>query len=136
MRLHLDVLGWLHIIWGAFGVLSGLALAVLAAGASSAFTEPAATAASGRAVVWAFVIVGSVLGLAGLAMIAAGRGVLRRSATARGVTLALAIGNLLAVPFGTALGIYAFWALLNDDARFEFGRPPRTPPDGRALERT
>ena len=135
MRLHLDVLGWLHIIWGAFGVLSGLALAVLAAGAASAFAEPAPTAASGHAVVWAFVIVGSVLGLAGLAMIAAGRGLLLRSATARGFTLALAIVNLLAVPFGTALGIYAFWALLNDDARLEFGRPTRTP-DGRALERT
>ena len=29
--------------------------------------------------------------------------------------------------FGTALAIYTLWALLNDDARREFGRPPRTP---------
>jgi len=136
MRLHLDVLGWLHVIWGAFGVLSGLALAVLAAGAASAFADPVAASASGHAVVWTFVVVGSVLGLSGLAMVAAGRGLLRRSSTARAFTLALAIINLLAVPFGTALGVYAFWALLNDDARREFGRPPRTPADGRGLERT
>jgi hypothetical protein len=30
------------------------------------------------------------------------------------------------VPFGTALSVYAFWVLLNDDARAEFGRPLRT----------
>ncbi|HEX5214193.1 MAG TPA: hypothetical protein VFV98_01950 [Vicinamibacterales bacterium] len=135
MRLHLDVLGWLHVIWGAFGVLSGLALAVLAAGAASAFVDPLSASGSGHAVVWTFVVVGSVFGLGGLAMIAAGRGLLRRSSAARAVTLVLALVNLLAVPFGTALGVYAFWALLNDDARREFGRPPRTPADGRALER-
>jgi hypothetical protein len=39
----------------------------------------------------------------------------------------MAIPNLLIVPFGTALGFYTFWVLLNDDARREFGRPPRGP---------
>ena len=29
------------------------------------------------------------------------------------------------VPFGTALGVYTFWVLLNNDARRTFGRPPR-----------
>lgn len=135
MRLHFDVLGWLHIIWGAFGVLCGLALAVLAAGASSAFSDPAASQ-SGHAVVWTFLVVGGISASAGAAMLLAGRGLLRRSAAARAVTLLLAIVNLLAVPFGTALGIYAFWALLNDDARREFGRPPRVAPERQPLERT
>jgi hypothetical protein len=30
--------------------------------------------------------------------------------------LALAIGNLLVLPFGTALGAYALWVLLRHDA--------------------
>jgi hypothetical protein len=30
------------------------------------------------------------------------------------------------VPFGTALSVYAFWVLLNDEARRAFGRPPRS----------
>jgi hypothetical protein len=40
------------------------------------------------------------------------------------------VPNLIVVPFGTALSVYAFWVLLNDEARSEFGRPPRTPPPG------
>ena len=31
--------------------------------------------------------------------------------------LVLAVPNLVVVPFGTALSLYAFWVLLNDDAR-------------------
>ena len=45
-----------------------------------------------------------------------------RRRTGRPAALALAIPNLLLVPFGTALSAYTFWALLNDDARREFGR--------------
>ena len=48
--------------------------------------------------------------------------------------LILAVPNLIVVPFGTALGIYTFWVLLNDDARREFGRPPRTPMRVQPLE--
>ena len=41
--------------------------------------------------------------------------------------LVLAIPNLILVPFGTALGAYAFWVLLNDDARRDRAlRPART----------
>jgi hypothetical protein len=44
--------------------------------------------------------------------------------------LVLAVLNLIVVPFGTALGFYTFWVLLNNDARREFGRPPRGPSAG------
>jgi hypothetical protein len=33
------------------------------------------------------------------------------------MTLGLAIGNLILIPFGTALGGYALWALLKDEGR-------------------
>ena len=31
MRHHVDVLGLLHIVWGVFGVLAGVSLAILVA---------------------------------------------------------------------------------------------------------
>jgi hypothetical protein len=37
------------------------------------------------------------------------------------------VPNLVVLPFGTALAIYTFWTLVNDEARREFGRPPRSP---------
>jgi hypothetical protein len=33
------------------------------------------------------------------------------------LTLALAVANLLVLPFGTALGVYALWILLTDQGR-------------------
>jgi hypothetical protein len=56
---------------------------------------------------------------------AIGRALGRRSRAGRFIALLTAVLNLVVVPFGTALGIYTFWVLLNDDARREFGRPPR-----------
>ena len=48
----------------------------------------------------------------------------RRQPNGRLATLALAVPNLFILPFGTALGIYAFWVLLHNEtrARFEPGR--------------
>ena len=36
-------------------------------------------------------------------------------------TLGLAVPNLFVLPFGTALGVYAFWVLLHDETRKMFG---------------
>ncbi len=33
------------------------------------------------------------------------------------MTLGLAVGNLILLPFGTALGVYALWVLLKDEGR-------------------
>ena len=35
----------------------------------------------------------------------------------RVLSLALAVVNLLVLPFGTALGVYALWVLLTNDGR-------------------
>ncbi len=61
-------------------------------------------------------------------MVLIGRSLARRHASGRVLALVCAVPNLLLVPFGTALGIYTFWVLLNDDARRDFGRPPRSTP--------
>ena len=47
----------------------------------------------------------------------------QRKPTGRILLLALAVTNLLVLPFGTALGIYAIWVLLTNQGRhlFEMG---------------
>ena len=127
MRLHLDVLGWLHVLWGAFGVLLGVSLAILAAGTHFGLSEIGATGLSGPAVVWFLLGGAATIGGSGVFMIVVGRALLARRRMGRLAALVFAAPNLVVVPFGTALGIYALWALLNDDARREFGRPPRAP---------
>ena len=78
-----------------------------------------------RAAVALLAIVGGVLVLGGGATVLTGWAIRRRSRRGRLAALALAIPNLVLVPFGTALGVYTFWGLLNNDARRAFGRPPR-----------
>lgn len=129
MRVHLDVLGWLHALGGAVGVLAGGSLLVLAAGTFLARGSLADSSASAASVIWTLGVCGAVLIAGGLAMISAGRAVLARHARGRPAALWLGLLNLIVIPFGTALGIYTFWALLNDDARLEFGRRPRAPQD-------
>lgn len=125
MRTHIDVLGWLLGIWGAFGLLTGTALLILAGGVRGALADLGSGGPAGPAALWMFVVCGTTLVLGGVMMIVAGTALRRRLTAARLAVLILSIPNLVLVPFGTALGIYAFWVLVNDEARAEFGRPPR-----------
>jgi hypothetical protein len=125
MRLHIDVLGSLHLVWGAFGVMTGLSLAILAAGTRAALAREAFGVGE-QAAVAILGLGAALLLLGGGAAAVAGWGLRRRFARARLASLILAVPNLILVPFGTALGVYTLWVLLNDDARRAFGRPPRT----------
>jgi hypothetical protein len=124
MRVHFDVLGWLHISAGAFGLLTGASLGVLAVGT--------ATTIGGRLMgpprspaVWFLFVCGAIFVLIGTITILVGRALVRRRPVGRSAALVLAIPSLLVIPFGTALAAYTFWTLLNDDARRAFGRSPR-----------
>ena len=124
MRLHIDVLGSLHLVWGAFGVLTGVSLGILAVGTRVALTGDAFGVGEQAAV--SVLVVGAVLLVGGGAAAAlTGWGRRRRVGRARLASLILAVPNLVLVPFGTALGVYTLWVLLNDDARRAFGRRPR-----------
>jgi hypothetical protein len=124
MRLHIDVLGTLHLVWGAFGVMTGLSLVILAVGTRAALAG-GAFGMGERAAVALLAIVGGVLVVGGAITILTGWAVKRLARRGRLAALVLAIPNLVLVPFGTALGVYTFWVLLNNDARRAFGRPPR-----------
>lgn len=126
MQVHLDVLGWLHVLAGWIGALTGAALLLLGAGAASIVVDPSRDAGV-AAVMWLLVGTGLALVAGGTLMIATGRGLVARRPPARLSALLLALPNLCGLPFGTALGVYTLWALLNDDARGAFGRRLRGP---------
>jgi len=125
MRHHIDVLGLLHSVWGVFSVLVGVSLVILATGTHAALVVAGSTGGAPRAAVWLLVVSAVLLLMFGTAWLVIGRRLRRLDASARRAAIALAIPNLLVIPFGTALGVYTFWVLLNNDARAAFGWPTR-----------
>jgi hypothetical protein len=124
---HVALLGVLAKLWGALAALVGVSLLLLAAGAMAELLDPVgaiAGFAAGLAV--------AVFSVAGLVALAWGGAHLWAAAllarfhpAGRLLMLTLAVVNLLVLPFGTALGIYAIWILLSPDAhrRFSVVRP-------------
>jgi threonine/homoserine efflux transporter RhtA len=121
VRVHLDVLGWLHGLTGWVALACGAALLLLAGGTASLTSD----GAEAMAVVWMLLAGGLAMSLGGWLMIVTGRAITRRRKGGRLAALLLAVPALFIPPFGTALAAYSLWALLNDDARAAFGRPPR-----------
>jgi hypothetical protein len=74
-----------------------------------------------------FVTTGAVALLWGGAHVWAGRLIRKRQPLGRILSLALAVVNLLVLPFGTALGLYALWVLLTEDGRAPFVAPAMRP---------
>ena len=132
MSTHVKVLGVLFIAVSALGVLAALFLMVALGGAAglvgaTADPEEAALAIpiiglTGTALVGMLL----VLSLPGLIT---GFGLLGFKPWARILGIVLAILQLVNIPIGTLLGLYALWVLLNRDTErlFAVGRPPSTP---------
>ena len=126
MPSHLHLLWVLQLVWGAVGVLRGASTLMLAAGAAAiGWTTRGDEMAAGITAV-AFLLCALLLLAAGAANGWAGNALKRRQPNGRLATLVLAVPNLFVLPFGTALGIYAFWVLLHHEARAMF-EPQRTP---------
>jgi hypothetical protein len=122
MARHIDLLGLLYIIWGALGLLLGVSVLLLAGGAvaiaaAGLHRDPEIAAA---VTAFALTAVSIVLLVGGGANVWAGAGLRRQRSAARIMALGLALLNLFLLPFGTALGVYTFWVLLNQDARARF----------------
>ena len=127
MSSHFHLLWVLQLVWGAIGVLLGASTLMLALGAAAiGWTTEGEEVAAGITAV-AFTICAILLLAAGGANAWAGKALKRHEPNGRMATLALAVPNLFILPFGTALGIYAFWVLLHHETRtrFESGDVPR-----------
>jgi hypothetical protein len=117
---HIQALGILWIIVGAFWLIPAIVMLVLG---SVAHVFIPFSDAVGRAL-GPFVL--HLMGIGFLFVAAAaflaGWGLLQRRAWARSLAIVLGILALFHPPFATALGIYTLWVLLPSDAQQEYLR--------------
>jgi hypothetical protein len=125
MQSHVRVLGILHIVFGALGVLTAIFLMVIFGG----ITGVIGLNASGDDARIAIPVIGRIGALVvmftamlSLPSIIAGIGLLSYRPWARILTLVLSVFLLIHLPFGTALGFYGFWVLLSAQGAALFQR--------------
>ena len=120
MSSHVDFVGVLFILWGALTALVGLSMLSLGMGAVAILASANRT---GGVQVAAGLTAATFTGLAiialiwGAAHIVVGVPLRRRRPSARLLALMLGAVDVVLLPYGTALGCYAMWALLNEDGK-------------------
>src|SRR5262245_44992976 len=124
--MHVDFLGLLFIVWGVLTTLIGLSTLALGVGAVamlSSTTRPVGFAAEFTAA--AFMALAIIAIIWGAAHVAVGVPLRKCRHWTRMGALMLGSVDLLLLPYGTALGIYALWTLLRADGKklFETARP-------------
>ena len=108
---HVNILGILYIIYGILGLLPAGVVLLFVAGPGMLSGDP--TAMLVTSAVATFIC--SILIVTSVPHIIAGIWLMKYKQWARYLAIALGILNLIAVPFGTALGIYTLWALTNKE---------------------
>ena len=124
MKRHVDFLSTLYLTWGGIFTLVALAGFALAAGAAAiASSDGPVRFSSEMAARLTAVTISVIAGIAliwGALHLFVGRALRRHRPSARLMALGLAVGNLVLLPFGTALGAYAGWVLLTEEGRHLF----------------
>jgi hypothetical protein len=124
MSSRVDLVGILFIAWGLLTALVGLStlalgVAAMALMASASRGGPANEFAAGLTAA-TFAVLAIIAIIWGVAHIAVGVPLRRLKPSARLLALMLGSIDLVLLPYGTALGIYALWALLNEEGRKQF----------------
>jgi hypothetical protein len=126
MTQHVKILGFLHIVLGALGVI-GAIIALLVFGGVSALVAADRSSDSLAAIP----ILGAIAGFVFILIMALslpaliiGIGLIQHRPWARVAGIVVSAFDLLGFPFHTALGIYGLWVLLNRDTERLFGVPP------------
>ena len=119
MERQVRILALLSSLWGALAILLGISMLLLAAGAAAVLSIPPGTAVGFATGLTAgvFALIGLFALLWGGAHVWSAALLRRHHSLGRVLGLGLAVANLLLLPFGTALGIYALWVLLTNDGR-------------------
>lgn len=119
MERHVTILAILTNLWGLLAMLIGVSLLFLSGGALASFTA-AQTETVGIAagvLAGAFALIGAFALVWGATHVWSAMLLRRRHPWGRALGLALAVVNLVLIPFGTAFGIYALWVLLTNEGR-------------------
>jgi hypothetical protein len=121
VKRHVDFLSTLYIAWGAifaFVAVAGFALA----GGAFAIAESSGPVRFGsemaaRLTGVTITVIALIALVWALLHLVVGRQLRKYRPSARLMTIGLAVGNMILFPFGTALGAYAVWVLLNEEGR-------------------
>ena len=127
MRSHIRLLGVLQLTWGAIGLVLGAATLLLAIGALAIGLFNSGDRVGAGVTALTFGVFAAALLIGGAANAWAGRSLRRQEPAGRSAVMWLAVPNLFLLPFGTALGIYAWWVLLHNESRALFVGAPRQP---------
>ena len=122
MTTHVDFVGLLFIVWGALTAAVGLSTLALGIAAVSLATSAAngGHVAAGLTA-GAFITLAVIAIIWGVGHICIGVPLRRHSPRARLLAMLAGSIDLLLLPFGTPLGIYVLWVLLNERGKALFG---------------
>lgn len=122
MLSHVDFVGVLFVVWGLLTTLIGVSTLALGVGAVALMAASRAgggqVAAGLTAAVFATLAVIAIVW--GAAHVVVGVPLRQRRPWARHVALMLGSVDLVLLPYGTALGVYALWVLLNEKGKALF----------------
>lgn len=120
MPSHLRLLAVLQLTWGWIGLVLGIATLLLAIGALAIGVLDGGDRVGAGVTAFMFGIFAAALLAGGAANAWAGHALRRQNPAGRSAVLWLSVVNLFLLPFGTALGIYAWWVLLHAESRTVF----------------
>jgi len=119
-KTQVDFLGILFVVWGLLTTLVGVSTLALGIGAVAVIASAArgggGNVAAGLTAA-AFTALAIIAIAWGAAHVVVGVPLRRHRPWARLVALMLGAVDLLLLPYGTALGVYAIWVLLNEDGK-------------------
>lgn len=121
MPSHVDFVGVLFIVWGLLTTLVGVSTLALGIGAVALIASASSGGGGGQVAAGltaaAFTALGVIAMLWGGAHVVVGVPLRRRKPWARLIALMLGSIDLVLLPYGTALGVYALWVLLSEGGK-------------------
>jgi len=111
MKKHIEMLGILHIVYHSMGLIGALVVLVVIGGGGIISRNELAIAITMAVALFlsSIILIFSIPGIIG------GVGLLKMRPWGRILALIMGFLSLMEIPFGTALGIYTIWALMNDE---------------------
>ena len=121
---HVTVLSVFYIGLSLVGLALALFIFILLGGIGFAVDDPIAT----NVLATVGIVILCTLSIFAIPNLIAGIGLLTRRNWGRILTLIVSVFNLFNIPFGTAVGIYGFWVLLQDEAMVYFSSGEQSHP--------
>jgi hypothetical protein len=111
MEKHVTLVAAINIAFGFLGIFIGVVLLILLVGAGIISQDPEAL----KITTIVGVSLACFLILTSIPEIIGGFGLLKRKTWARVLVLVIAVIDLMFIPIGTLIGVYALWVLLQED---------------------